>query len=97
MAVCGWGCRDINNNRLKILGTIFLQWKIKRGKNFYKTITDIQRVLNISKMRNLTLEGQIVIFKTIAISEIVFQPFPKTYYKWTSKNTGGFSVERLYP
>ena len=82
MAVCGLGCRDINNDILKILGTNFsYNEKLKEEKTFYKTITDIQGVLNISKKRNLTLEGQIVIFKTIAISEIVFQPCPKTYYK----------------
>ena len=82
MAVCGLGCRDINNDILKILGTNFsYNEKLKEEKTFYKTITDIQGVLNISKKRNLTLEGQIVIFKTIVISEIVFQPCPKTYYK----------------
>ena len=32
-------------------------------------------------MRNLTLEGKIVIFKTIAISKIVFQSFIATVPK----------------
>ena len=52
--------------------SVFLQWKIKRGKK--KTVTDIQRVLNIWKMINLTLEGKIA----IAISKIIFQSFTKT-------------------
>ena len=33
-------------------------------------------------MRNLTVEGKIVIFKTIAISKIVFQAFITTFPKY---------------
>ena len=44
-------------------------------------LTDMQRVLKISKMRNLTLEGKISCFKTIAISKIVFQSFITTVPK----------------
>ena len=54
--------------------SFLLQWKNKGGKN-YKTVTDIQRVLKIWKMKNLWLEGEIVIFKIITISQIVFQSF----------------------
>ena len=39
------------------------------------TVTDIQWVLIIWKMRNLTLERKIVILKIIAISRIVFLSF----------------------
>ena len=42
---------------------------------------DIQRVLNIWKKRNLTLEGKTVTFKTIAISKTVFQSFIRTVPK----------------
>ena len=38
-----------------------------------KTVRDIQQVLKIWEMTNLTLEGKIFIFKTIAISKIVSQ------------------------
>ena len=55
--------------------------KLKEEKIFYKTVTDIQRVLNIWKMRNLTLEEKIAIFKTIVISKIVFQSFIATVPK----------------
>ena len=44
-------------------------------------MTDIQRILKIWRKRNLTLEGKIVIFKTIAISKIVFQLFTTTVTK----------------
>ena len=69
-------CIDLNNDTLKILGTHYSYNKImKEEKYFFKTVTDIQRVLKIWKIKNLKLEGQIVIFKTIAISKIVFQSF----------------------
>ena len=38
-------------------------------------IADIQRVLKLWKLRNLTLEGRILIFKTLALSKIIFQAF----------------------
>ena len=41
----------------------------------------MERVLKTRKMRNLTLEGKIVSFKTIAISKIVFQVFITTVPK----------------
>ena len=44
-------------------------------------MTDIQQVLNLWKMRNLTLEGKIAISKTIGISQIVFQSFIATVPK----------------
>ena len=52
-------------------------------------------------MRNLALEGKIVISKTIAITKIVFQSF-KTIYNPNhiinelEKNTEGFTVEKPY-
>ena len=75
-------CIDLNADTLKILGTNFsYNEKLKEEKNFYKIVTDMQRVLKIWKMRRLTLEGKTVIFKTIAISKIVFQTFITTVPK----------------
>ena len=42
-----------------------------RNINFYN-ISNIQGVLNLWRMRNLTLEGRIVVFKTLAISKMIF-------------------------
>ena len=79
MVVCGMRCIDLNIDTLKILGTHFsYNKKLKEKKNFCKIVTDMQQVLKIWKMRRLTLEGKIVIFKTIAISKIVFQAFITT-------------------
>ena len=83
VAFCGLRCVYLNNDTLKILGTHFsYNEKLKEEKiNFYQTVTDIQQVLNIWKMINLTLEGKITIFKTIAISEIAFKSFLATVTK----------------
>ena len=48
MAVCGLRCIDLNNDILKILATHFsYNEKLEEEKNVYKTVTDIQQVLNI--------------------------------------------------
>ena len=74
VAVCGMHCVHLKNDTLKILGTHFsYNEKLKEERNFYTTVTNIQRVLKIWKIRNLTLESKIVIFKTLAVSKIVFQ------------------------
>ena len=70
-----------------------------KEKKKFKIATDIQQVLKIWKMRNLTPEGKIVIFKTIAISRIVFQSLittvPKHTVKEIEKNTKHFFLEKL--
>ena len=49
---------DLNVDTLKMLGIHFsYNEKLKEEKNFYKIVTDMQRVLKIWKMRRLTLEG----------------------------------------
>ena len=48
VAVCDMRCIDLNNDTLEILATRFpYNEKLKEVKNFYKTITDIQRVSKI--------------------------------------------------
>ena len=65
---------DLKSDTLKILVTHFSSnEKLKEERNVYTTVTNIQRVLKIWKMRNLTLEGKTVIFETLAISKIFFQ------------------------
>ena len=40
-------------------------------KNFLTAISNIQNVLKIWRMRNLTLEGKVIVFKTLVLSKIV--------------------------
>ena len=97
MAVCGMRCIDLNFDRLKILGTHFSYNEKLKENNFYKIVTDMQRVLKIWKRRRLTLEGKIDIFKTITISKNFFQAFittvPKHIVNKLKKNTKSFFLE----
>ena len=48
--------------------------KVENEKNFKNYIQKIEPVLKIWRMRSLTLEGKITIFKTLAISKIIHIP-----------------------
>ena len=66
-------CIDLRNEAIKILGVYFsYNQEIKDDKNFYNIIANIQGALNLWRIRNLILEGRIVLFKTFAVSKIVF-------------------------
>ena len=45
--------------------------KIEADLNFTKFIKNLCNVIKLSRMRKLTLEGKISIFKSLAISKIV--------------------------
>ena len=54
----------------------FLIWfsynkKIEQDKNFLNHIVKIQKILKLWKLRNLTIEGRIVVFKSQAISKLM--------------------------
>ena len=72
MAVCGLKCVNLKVNIIKIIGIYFsYNNKLNMEKNFLTAISNIQSVLNLRHMRNLTLEGKILVFKTLALSKIV--------------------------
>ena len=83
-------CIDLNTDTLKMFGTHFsCNEKLKEQKKLYK----IERVLKIWNMKKLTVEGKIVVFKTIVISKIVFQAFITTVPRHIvneQKNTKSF-------
>ena len=71
--VCGMKCVDLRNEAIKILNVYFsFNQKIKDDKIFYNIISSIQGVLNSWRMKNLTLEQKMVVFKTLAISRVFF-------------------------
>ena len=74
VAVCGMRCIDLCNEAIKILGNYFsYNSRIKEEYNFLKIVPNVQRALNLWGYRNLTLEGRIVVFKSLTILKIVFQ------------------------
>ena len=73
VAVCGIKCIDLCNDTINVTGIPFSYNKEKRNENkFLESITKIQNVLKVWRMRRLTLEGKIIVFKALAISKIVF-------------------------
>ena len=71
-------CVDLVFDTIKILGTNFsYNEKLKEERSFCLTIANIQRVLKLWKLLNLTLEGKLLIFKTLALSKTIFQAFVK--------------------
>ena len=56
-------------------------------KIFLESINKVQNILKVRWMRRLTIEGKIIGFKTLAISDI---KIPYNNYKWARKNTKNF-------
>ena len=72
IALCGTKCINLRLNSLKLLGIHFSHnKKSENDENFLKQITSIEKVLKLWRMRNLTLEGKVTVFKALAISKIV--------------------------
>ena len=69
MELCGMDCIDLTINSVKILGIHFsYNKKTKNEDNFMKLIKKIENVLKTWRTRNLTVQGKMTIFKTLAIS-----------------------------
>ena len=70
VAVCGIKCVNLKVNTIKIPQVHFsYNNKLNMEKNFLTAISNIQKVLKIWCMRNVTLD---VHFKTLALSKIVY-------------------------
>ena len=63
---------DLRKNSVKILGIHFSYNKqIENEENCINLIKKIENVLKIWRIRNLTVQGKITIFKTLAISKVI--------------------------
>ena len=73
IAVCGMKNIDLTIDAVKIIGISFSYNKaIQNELNFRSTISKIQAVLKLWRMGRLSLEGKIIVFKSLAISKIVY-------------------------
>ena len=67
-------CIGLCNAGIKILGIYFsYNNTINEESNFLKVVSNAQTVLKLGRFQNLSLEGKRVVFKSLAISKIVFQ------------------------
>ena len=72
LALCGMKCVNLNNDVIKILGICYsYDKKLENEKNFLNHIIKLQNVLNMWRMRNVSLLGEISFFKTLAFSKII--------------------------
>ena len=68
MALCRMNCIDLTEDVIKILGIYFSHnKKLELETNFLNHIAKIQNILKLWKLRNLTIEGRIIVFKSLAI------------------------------
>ena len=59
MAVCGIKCIDLTTETINMLGVHFsYNQKLKTQKKFVKSITNMQNVLNLWRMRMLHCKGK---------------------------------------
>ena len=59
---------------IKILGVLCSYDKKEcENENFYKKIKDIEKLITLWRMRNLTLQGGIQVIKTFVISKFQYQ------------------------
>ena len=66
-------CIGLYKDTIRITGVHFLYSKPKQDvKNLLEIIKKIQNVLRVWRMRSLTLEDKIIVFKTRAISKMVY-------------------------
>ena len=73
VAVFNMKCVDLWKDTITISGVHFPYNKTKQDeKNLWETVTKIKNILKIWRMRSLTFEDKIIIFKILAISKIVY-------------------------
>ena len=70
MILWGMECIDLTSDVRKILGIYFpYNKKLEQEKNFFNYIVKIQNILKLWKLRNLSIERRIVVFKSLAIAK----------------------------
>ena len=73
VAVCCSKFYDLTKEAIKILGAHFsYNQKLQIQKILMKSTTNMQNVLNLWRIENVILECKIIIFKTLALSKIVY-------------------------
>ena len=82
-ALCGFKPINLTTSTIKILGMHFSYNAIlHEEKNFLETVKKMEKILQIWRMRKLTIQGKITVFKTLVISKLVYCSYlsyvPKT-------------------
>ena len=79
VALCSMRRANLHEDTIKILGIHYSYNKqFENDKNFKKYIAKIETVLKLWRARNLSLEGKITVFKSLALSKITHLALVKT-------------------
>ena len=65
VALCGMKFLNLTKATLKILGVHFsYNKKLEHEMNFHSHIVKIENVLRVCRMRNLTMKGKVLVFRS---------------------------------
>ena len=65
-------CVNLNNEIVKILGVpLSYNKNLEQDKNFCEYIVKIENILKLWRMEQFTLEGRIMVFKSLAVSKVI--------------------------
>ena len=79
VALGDMGCVNLCEDAIKILGIHYSYNKqLENDENFKKYIAKIENVLKLWRARNLSIEGKITVFKSLALSKITYLALVKT-------------------
>ena len=77
VALCGLKSLDLTKESVKILGVhISYNKKLQDDINVCTVVKNICNMIKYWRMRHLSLEGKITIFKSLAITKIVYLALP---------------------
>ena len=77
--LCGIKRLNLTKETVKIIGVHFsYSQKLEHETNFQSHIVEIESVLRLWRMKNLTIEGKVLVFKSLATSKIVHQSLVTT-------------------
>ena len=79
MALCGTKCLNLTKETVKIFGVHFsYNKKLEHEMSFQSHIVKPESVLGLWRMRNLTIEEKVLVFKSLAISKTAHLSFITT-------------------
>ena len=79
VALCAMRCENLYEDTIKILGIHYSYNKqLENDENFKKYIAKIENALKLWRARNLSLQGKITVFKSLALSKITHRDLVKT-------------------
>ena len=79
VALCNMRSVNLHKDTIKIFGIHYLyNRQLENDENFKKYIAKIENVLKLWRARNLSLEGKVTVFKSLALSKITHLALVKT-------------------